>query len=257
MLLLAKNSPLQAEEWRESIRLPGSEGMALVDKPQGWTSFDVVAKMRSWSGQKKVGHAGTLDPLATGLLVLCFGKATKQVEAVQAGSKWYEGTVRLGATTVTDDAEGDEQNICDVSHLSRDEVAEVIARFTGSIEQRPPLFSAIKKDGVRLYKAARAGRSVEVPIRTVEIYSTELVSWDAPYASVKIHCGKGTYIRSIARDMGEILGCGGYLSSLRRTAIGPFSVDDAVCMDSLPGMTFRPKHSHSSETSQESPHAGV
>lgn len=205
----------------------------LIDKPLGWTSFDVVKKVRYHLcraiGVKKlkVGHAGTLDPLATGLLVLCTGKSTKSIERVQGQIKEYEATIKFGATTSSYDAEFPEENITDTSHLTEEIIVEGITHFTGRVVQFPPVFSAIKVDGKRAFKSARKGKEVEIPSREVWVEKFELLSYGAAEAQVRVTCGKGTYIRSLAHDLGQHLGTGAYLTSLRRTAIGDFRVEDA------------------------------
>lgn len=216
----------QAAEWLEAAATSGAA--ALIDKSLGWTSFDAVAKMRSLTHIKKIGHAGTLDPLATGLLILCFGKATKLIEQFQGLPKHYSAIVKLGAVTRTDDAEAPEENICETGDLSHDDITDVLKRFIGKIEQVPPIFSAIKSGGQPLYKAARKGRSVTPQPRITHIYSIEIRKVELPFIELEVHCSKGTYIRSLARDIGAALGCGGYLSSLRRAAIGDFLADDAL-----------------------------
>jgi tRNA pseudouridine55 synthase len=205
----------------------------LFDKPLNWTSFDVVKKVR-WHlcrhlGVKKlkVGHAGTLDPLATGLLILCTGKATKSIERIQGQMKEYEATIRFGATTASYDAEFPEENIRDTSQLNEASILEGIHHFTGKVEQYPPIFSAIKIKGKRAFKSARKGQEVDIPSRTIWVESFDLLRYDVPEAQVRIRCGKGTYIRSLAHDLGQHLGTGAYLTALRRTAIGDFRVEDA------------------------------
>lgn len=207
--------------------------LLLVDKPIGWTSFDVVAKTRGILRVKKIGHTGTLDPLATGLLVLCLGKATKLADAIQAGEKEYTGTIRFGATTATDDAEGEEIEQFPVDHLTEESIRESAAGFLGESLQAPPMFSARKKDGQRLYKLARRGETVEVPPRPITIREFDITGIALPEVGFRVVCSKGTYIRSLARDMGERLGSGGYLTELRRTRSGTFGVEDAVTMDDL------------------------
>ncbi len=209
----------------------------LIDKPVGWTSFDVVAKCRNVFGVRKIGHAGTLDPLATGVLVLCFGRATKQVERLMADTKEYEGRIRLGATTETEDAEGEEREIrseADIARLATTErINEVTASFLGTSMQTPPMFSARKVKGKRLYKLAREGKVVDRPARPIIIDAISVQEVDLPCLDVRIVCSKGTYIRSIARDFGERIGLGGYLAGLRRTASGPLRVDDALRIEEI------------------------
>ncbi|NBC24381.1 MAG: tRNA pseudouridine(55) synthase TruB [Bacteroidetes bacterium] len=211
----------------------------LVDKPKGWSSFDVVKKIRhalkQVHGRKKykVGHAGTLDPLAKGLLIICTGKHTKQIQNFQNLDKEYEAVVKLGATTPSSDAEFPEENIIDARHLSAIKVKEALFSFQGTIKQRPPVFSAVKKDGKRLYQYARAGKDVEIPERMVKIHEIEIRCIDSPYVSFCMKCGKGTYVRSLAADLGRKLGVGGYLYKLNRTKIGAYSVADAYTVQEL------------------------
>lgn len=214
------------EAWK--LEATTSGGVALIDKDTDWTSFDVVAKMRSLTRIKKTGHAGTLDPLATGLLILCFGKMTKSINTFQDAPKQYEAIIKLGATTKTDDAEAPEENILPVEHITEVDIANACTKFVGEIDQIPPMFSAIKKDGQPLYKLARKGIELDLPPRRVTIYSITITKIDLPYIHITVDCAKGTYIRSLARDIGAVLGCGGYLTSLRRTAIGEFRVENAV-----------------------------
>lgn len=207
----------------------------LVDKPPEWTSFDVVAKVRRLTAIRKVGHAGTLDPLATGLLVLCLGRATKRADEFQAGEKEYTGRIRLGATTATEDAEGEERDVVPVGHLSREEILAAAEGFLGESLQTPPMFSARKVKGKRLYKLARQGVEVERPAKPVTITTFEVTSLDLPFLSFRIVCSRGTYIRAIARDLGDRLGVGGYLAELRRTRSGIFTVDEAVTIGEILG----------------------
>ena len=212
----------------------GPEGaVLLVDKPLEWTSFDVVAKVRRATGIRKVGHAGTLDPLATGLLVVCIGRATKRADEFQAGEKEYTGCFRLGATTRTDDAEGEPEGVLPVDHLTREEILRTAESFLGESLQIPPMFSARKVDGKRLYKLARKGIEVERPARPITVRTFEITAIDLPSISFRIVCSRGTYIRSIARDFGERLGVGAYLAELRRTRSGEFSVEEAISIDEL------------------------
>lgn len=214
------------DAWKSEAAISG--GVALIDKDTDWTSFDVVAKMRSLTRIKKTGHAGTLDPLATGLLILCFGKMTKSINEFQDAPKQYEAIIKLGATTKTDDSEAPEENVLPFEHITDSEIANACFRFVGEIDQIPPMFSAIKKDGQPLYKLARKGIELELPPRRVTIYSITITKIELPYCHITVDCAKGTYIRSLARDIGAELGCGGYLTALRRTAIGEFRVENAV-----------------------------
>lgn len=211
----------------------------LIDKPRDWTSFDVVAKIRNRLSRKlgvrrlKVGHAGTLDPLATGLLIICTGKATKQIESFQGLYKEYTGTIKLGATTKTYDAEGEEENIQDCTSIDEHEIRNAIQKFTGVIHQRPPIFSALKVKGKALYKYARKGEEVEIKTREVTIHEFNMMSYESPFIKVHVNCSKGTYIRSLAHDLGQELACGAYLSELRRTAIGEHSVLTALSVEEI------------------------
>lgn len=233
-------------------------GFLVIDKPAGWTSFDVVAKVRGELARAitkdptlcgcdacqqelkrrnaggppkrphkiKVGHAGTLDPFATGVLVLAVGKATKQIESVMGAKKTYVATVKLGATTETLDPESEEQPVSD-RQPTKDEVEEAVQKFVGELEQMPPKFSALKVDGKRAYNLARAGKEVKLQTRKVNIYSIKLLEYKYPYVKIETEVSKGTYIRSLARDIGEELGVGGYCSELRRTVVGEFDLEKA------------------------------
>ena len=209
----------------------------LIDKPLKWTSFQVVNKIR-WLIRKeyhikkiKVGHAGTLDPLATGLLILCTGKFTKQIETYQSQEKEYTGTFTLGATTPSFDLETAIDKTFDISGLTQEQIKAATNQFIGDIQQQPPVFSAIKKDGKRLYEFARSGKDVEVPIRTIQISEFEITNIQLPDVDFRVVCSKGTYIRSLAHDFGKALGNGAHLTSLRRTRIGDFPVFDAVSIE--------------------------
>lgn len=217
--------------WLSALSETG--GAALVDKDKDWTSFDVVAKLRGIVRMKKIGHAGTLDPLATGLLIVCFGKMTKSINDFQEQTKAYRAVVKLGATTKTDDAEAPEENIAATDGLTSAQIQDVLNGYIGDIKQIPPMFSAIKKNGVPLYKLARKGQEIEREPRSVSIYNLEIESLALPLCTLHITCSKGTYIRSLARDVGAALGVGGYLADLRRTSIGNFSVDDALRINEI------------------------
>ncbi|MEM6297296.1 MAG: tRNA pseudouridine(55) synthase TruB [Bacteroidota bacterium] len=204
----------------------------LFDKPLEWTSFNVVAKVRNTLktvvGKKlKVGHAGTLDPLATGLLILCTGKMTKQIETFQGQEKEYTGTFRLGEQTPSYDGETEVSERKDIDHLSENDILEATKPFTGWIEQHPPIFSAIKVKGKRAYESAREGKEIKLKSRSVEISIFEITGIELPDVHFRVVCSKGTYIRSLAHDFGQELGVGAYLTALRRTRIGEFSVTDA------------------------------
>lgn len=192
------------------------------------TSHDVVAKVRRTLGLRRVGHAGTLDPLATGVLVVCVGRATRLSEYVMASTKTYAAQVYLGAATTTYDAEGDITAQHDASHITRDNVAAVLPQFTGHIDQLPPMYSAIKQDGKKLYEIARSGESVEVKARQVRIDRIDITAWNPPTAMLDIQCGSGTYIRSLAHDIGAALDVGAHLSGLRRTKSGQFNITESV-----------------------------
>lgn len=220
------------------------DGILLVDKPAGWTSFDVVAKIRGQiraqyrergetptKRQLKVGHAGTLDPFATGLLVILLGDATKKAGEFLKLDKVYEATFRLGQTSTTGDPEGEITDITPQTPFSRSpppgNVKDVLARFVGEIRQVPPAYSAIKVNGQRAYKLAREGKEVTVPERTVTIHSIELIDYTYPHLTIRVHVGSGTYIRTLGEDIGTALGVGAYCSVLRRTNIGGWRVTDS------------------------------
>jgi tRNA pseudouridine55 synthase len=199
----------------------------LIDKPREWTSFDVVNKLRYQIKIKKIGHAGTLDPLATGLLILCTGRMTKQIDTFQAQEKEYEGTLVLGKTTPSIDLETDFDSESATDHLTPAILEESKKAFTGSIQQIPPMYSAVKVDGQPVYKKARKGKEVVLQPRQVEVSVFEIDTHHLPEVHFRIVCSKGTYIRSLVRDFGEKLGVGAYLADLRRTRIGDFHVKDA------------------------------
>jgi tRNA pseudouridine55 synthase len=203
----------------------------LIDKPLKWTSFDVVNKIR-WAGKyKKVGHAGTLDPLATGLLILCTGKMTKQIDTFQAQEKEYTGTLVLGKTTPSVDLETEFDAEFPTEHITQEAISQVVKQLSGMIEQIPPAHSAIKVNGKRAYESARKGEEVILKSRQVEVKAFEIDSTSFPEISFRIVCSKGTYIRSLVRDFGKILGSGAYMSSLRRTRIGDFKIENSLTID--------------------------
>jgi tRNA pseudouridine55 synthase len=206
------------------------QGQALlIDKPIEWTSFDVVRKLRRLTGTKKVGHAGTLDPLATGLLIVCTGKFTKRINEYMAQEKEYTGTITLGARTPTFDLESEPQDLREAGFVELGMLTDTIARlFTGQIMQVPPIHSAIKVDGKRVYELARKGREVKLEPRPVIIREFAVTDYRLPLVGFRVVCSTGTYIRSLANDLGVALGCGGYLSGLRRTRIGEFRVEEAM-----------------------------
>lgn len=205
----------------------------LIDKPMEWTSFDVVNKLRKKLGIKKIGHAGTLDPLATGLLILCTGKLTKRIDDFQAQEKEYTGQLVIGQTTPSHDLETPISDAKDITHINSDLVRTATEKFTGVIEQIPPIHSAIKIDGKRSYKLARKGKEPELKPRQVTVTEFEITSIELPIVKFRIVCSKGTYIRSIVRDFGEELGVGAYLSKLCRTRIGQFQLKDALTIDEV------------------------
>lgn len=208
-------------------------GFLNVDKPLGMTSHDVVAKVRRASGIKKIGHAGTLDPLATGVLILCVGGATRLSDYVMHGTKRYLARVCLGITTDTYDAEGAIVAQQDASHITQFQVEHALERFVGEFDQVPPMYSAIKQGGRKLYDLARAGETVERAARAVRIDSLELTDWQPPEFTLDVTCSAGTYIRSLAYDLGEALGVGAHLSGLARTASGVFTLENATPLDTL------------------------
>jgi tRNA pseudouridine55 synthase len=209
----------------------------LIDKPLTWTSFQVVNKLRWEIRQRfnikkiKVGHAGTLDPLATGLLIICTGQQTKQIDSYQGQVKEYTGTFTLGGTTPSYDLETSVDETFAIAHISEELLHKTTEQFTGEIQQRPPIFSAIKKDGKRLYELARKGETTEIKERTVTVSKFEITKINLPEVEFRIICSKGTYIRSIAFDYGKALNSGAHLSALRRTKIGDFSVDNALSVE--------------------------
>lgn len=219
--------------------IPDDKNILLIDKPAGWTSFDVCAKLRGkikadfrargekpTKRQLRVGHAGTLDPFATGLLIVLLGDACKRADEFLKLDKVYEATVRLGKTSTTGDPEGE---LTEVSNIqpSQEAVAEALQQFVGKISQTPPAYSALKINGQRAYKLAREGKAVEIPARTVTIYSIQLVSYDYPDVKIRAHVGSGTYIRSLAEDTGAALGTGAYCSELRRVRVAEWDIQDA------------------------------
>jgi tRNA pseudouridine55 synthase len=218
---------IQADDYKEGQIL-------LIDKPLEWTSFQVVNKVR-WLIRKsfgikkiKVGHAGTLDPLATGLLIICTGKFTKKIDTFQAQEKEYTGTFTLGATTPSYDLETAIDQTFDISDITSEKIHNAVNQFIGEIQQRPPIFSALKKDGKRLYEFARSGEDVDVPFRKITVSEFEITKIELPNVDFRVVCSKGTYIRSLANDFGKALNNGAHLSALRRTRIGEFSVENAT-----------------------------
>jgi tRNA pseudouridine55 synthase len=205
----------------------------LFNKPLQWTSFDLVKKVRILTKVSKVGHAGTLDPLATGLLIICTGKFTKKINEYMGMPKEYTGSFTLGATTASYDLEQEPENFKDITHITSDVIHAATHQFIGDILQMPPQHSAIKKDGKRLYESARKGIEVKVDPRPVTIHSFTITKIELPKVYFKVLCSTGTYIRSLANDFGAALGTGAYLSSLCRTAIGNFSINDAYSIENF------------------------
>ena len=203
----------------------------LINKPLEWTSFDVVRKIRNTIKIKKVGHAGTLDPLATGLLILCTGKFTKRINEYMAQEKEYTGTFTFGAVTPTYDLESEPTDLKDYSSVTPEQLAAIARQFTGNLLQVPPMHSAIKKDGVRVYELARKGQTIELEPRKIVIKEFEFTKIELPVVHFRVVCSTGTYIRSLANDVGRAAGCGAYLSSLCRTRIGNFTLDQSMSMD--------------------------
>jgi len=212
-------------------------GIILIDKPAGMTSFGVVARIRrvlsERAGKKvKVGHTGTLDPFATGLMILVTGTECKKAGEYSKLDKVYEATIRLGQVSTTGDPEGEISTISD-GHPTKEEVEAVLASFVGEIQQRPPIYSAIKVDGQRAYKLARAGKEVEIPLRSVTIHSLELIDYTYPELNIRTHVSSGTYIRTLAQDIGEKLGVGAYCTDLRRISINQWNISEAILLGDL------------------------
>lgn len=221
-------------------------GILNINKPQGLTSRQVVDRVRKTFGMPKAGHAGTLDPDATGVLLVCLGNATKLFESLQAGSKEYEGTLTLGVTTDTMDASGKVIQTTNVGSVTEEQIIATFKQFEGEIEQIPPMFSAIKHKGKPLYKLARRGIKVERPPRIVTIHHLEVLEIHKPYVTFRVCCSKGTYIRVLASDIGTAIGCGAHLSSLTRTRSGIFTLSDAIFLDEIencPRKAYQAVHS--------------
>ena len=218
--------------FKNKYDFPGGE-ILLFDKDLNWTSFDVVNKVRYEICQKlgikklKVGHAGTLDPLATGMMILCTGKATKKIESIQAQEKEYVATLKIGATTPSFDLETEEDAQYDYSEVSLELLKKTLDNFIGEIDQVPPVFSAVKVKGKRAFDYARNGEEVKLQPKKIVIKRIEIEDFDLPFIKLRITCGKGTYIRALARDIGESMKCGAYLTALERTKIGEFKLEDA------------------------------
>ena len=203
-------------------------GILNLNKPIGCTSFDMVKRIRRLSGEKKVGHGGTLDPLASGVLPICLGRATRVSEFLADSSKTYRAVVTFGAATDTYDAEGKVTEEKDASHLTREIVEESLGPFRGIIMQEPPMYSALKHEGKRLYELAREGITVDRPKRETAVHKLEIISWDPPHATIYVDCGRGTYVRSLAHDIGQDLEVGAHLTELVRLRTGPFDIQDSV-----------------------------
>ena len=218
---------------RPRYRKSAMEGVLVVDKPLGWSSMDVVRRVRKAAGFVKTGHAGTLDPLATGVVVCCIGRATRAVETIMKMPKVYETRVDLAAFTITDDREGPRDEVAVETPPTEAEIMEELGHYAGAVEQAPPQYSAVHVDGERAYKRARKGESVEIPTRTVYVERVTLTKYDWPMLDIEVVCGKGFYVRSLARDLGMSLGTGGHLASLRRTAVGEYTLDSAVTPERL------------------------
>lgn len=207
-------------------------GILILDKPRGMSSNQALQKVRWLLNAEKAGHTGSLDPLATGVLPLCFGEATKFSQYLLDADKGYETVAQLGVTTTTGDAEGEVLERRDVT-VGRDELEAALGRFRGEIQQVPPMYSALKKDGQPLYKLARAGEVVEREARSVTIARLELLAFDSTKATLSVSCSKGTYIRTLVEDLGQVLGCGGHVAELRRTQAGPFNLSQAIILEEL------------------------
>ena len=203
-----------------------ANGIIIIDKPEGWTSMDVCAKLRGILRTKKIGHAGTLDPLATGILIICIGKATKMVEQLQAEEKEYTADLCLGATTPSFDMEHPVDKTYPTEHITREAVEEALRTLTGERLQAPPLYSAKKVEGVRAYEFARAGEEVELKKALINIYEMEILSLEMPRLQIRVRCSKGTYIRSLAHEIGQALDSGAHLTGLRRTRSGGFTAEN-------------------------------
>ncbi|MDJ0521717.1 MAG: tRNA pseudouridine(55) synthase TruB, partial [Planctomycetota bacterium] len=218
---------------RPRYRKSAMAGLLVVDKPLGWSSMDVVRRVRKAAGFVKTGHGGTLDPLATGVVVCCIGRATKAVERIMKMPKVYDTTIDLSAFTQTDDREGEREEVEVATPPSIEQVRAALETFVGDIEQVPPKYSAVHVDGKRAYKLARKGEDVELEARQVHVASIELLEYEWPNVRIVVTCGKGMYVRSLARDLGVALGTGGHLAKLRRTAVGPYTVEGAATAERL------------------------
>ena len=205
--------------------------LLIVDKPAGMTSMEVVRRLKRASGQKRVGHGGTLDPIATGVVPICFGQATRVMEYLIDGSKEYRGVVEMGVETDTYDSMGEVTAKADAGSLTVEAIERALQSFRGEIRQVPPMYSALKRQGRRLYELAREGIEVERPAREVEIFRLDLLDWSPPLITLDMECSRGVYVRSLAHDLGQSLGCGGHLKELQRRRAGPFSIEEAVPLE--------------------------
>lgn len=209
----------------------------VIDKPYRWTSFDAVKRLRGAVQRRlnakrfKVGHAGTLDPLATGVLLVCTGRATKRIAELQEGMKEYVAEITFGATTPSYDLEKEIDATYPWEHITPELIAETLPKFRGHVMQVPPVFSAVKVDGKRAYNYARKGKEVEIKAKPLEIKELEVLNWEAPKLTLRVLCSKGTYIRALARDLGEAMNSGAHLTALRRTRVGDYTIDDAMSLD--------------------------
>jgi tRNA pseudouridine55 synthase len=215
------------------MNIPEEGSLLLVNKPKKWTSFDVVNKLRYLLKIKKIGHAGTLDPLAQGLLLIGVGKYTKKLEGLQGLDKTYEGIIEIGKTTPSFDLETPFDSSSDYTNVTPQEIATAVEALTGDLDQMPPIYSAIKVNGQRAYKSARKNESIELKSRRIKVFKFEIIHILLPEIHFKIVCSKGTYIRSLAKDLGDLLGVGGYLKELVRTQVGDYKLENAFKLDQL------------------------
>ena len=216
-----------------NARKPPIDAILNIDKPYGITSMDVVRRIKRASRQRRVGHAGTLDPVATGVIPVCLGQATRMMEHIINGSKTYRAQIEFGVATNTYDALGETTARADASAVSRADIEREIQAFIGDIQQTPPMYSALKRDGKRLYDLARAGVQVELQPRPVAVHAIRLQDWTPPIAAIQVHCGRGFYMRSLAHDLGQALGCGAHLKTLERLHCGGFSIADSISLQDM------------------------
>jgi len=231
MFLLTRKTIDRIAQWYSEAEATGAS--VLIDKEKNWTSFDVVAKLRKITKIRKIGHTGTLDPLATGLLMVCLGKATKQISEFMEDFKSYDTQIKIGISTKSYDSETEEYDEKPINHINEDTIINTILSFKGISFQEPPLYSAKKIKGVPAYKFARKDKQITLVPKQIEIIEIQIKSIRIPFISFKIVCSAGTYIRALARDIGEMLGCGAYMYELRRTAIGDFKVEDALTINEI------------------------